>query len=56
MSQDLMERVIQNERDIEVLRDHFQQLESLFQTTREVLETQISNLTEEIQNVWRISG
>ena len=48
------ERIIQLERDIEVLRDHFQQLESLFHTTREVMETQISNLTEELKYVRRI--
>ena len=49
MSQDPTERIIQAERDIEVLRDHFQKLEGVFHTMREVLEEKISNLTEELR-------
>ena len=49
MSQDLTERIIQVERDIDVLRDHFQKLEGVFHTTLEVLEEKISNLTEEVK-------
>ena len=39
------------QRQIEVLRDDFQQLETLFHSMNETLETRIENLTDEVKEI-----
>ena len=39
------------QRQIDVLRDDFQQLETLFHSMNETLETRIENLTDEFKEV-----
>ena len=39
------------QRQIDVLRDDFQQLETLFHSMNETLETRIENLTDEVKEI-----